>query len=296
VESARDPELLTLKKKANCNYVMIGLESINPATLKLYNKHATIEKNVQAVEAYHKAGIKIHGMFVLGSDADTKQTIRETLEWAKKMKLETAQFFALTAVPGPPLTQRLEREGRVLSRQWHLFDAQHAIVRPKLMTPYELQEGVFQAALDFYSYKEAVKRLFSGDQRLFNFFIRIQGRYLSKQIMKDNHEYQAALRQLDEWHSAIQGSYQNWTERFESVVNDVSVTVEEKRAQLERHMNDVVQRAKDSYNSLNEEFWPYCKRMVDDVLVKVHQCYHQAVTPTDPLPPDMDLTPVASSQ
>jgi radical SAM superfamily enzyme YgiQ (UPF0313 family) len=297
VESARDPELLKLKKQARCSYVMIGLESINPDTLKLYNKHATLEKNVLAVEAYHRAGIKVHGMFVLGSDADTKETIRETLEWAKKLKLETAQFFALTAVPGPPLTKRLESEGRVLSRQWHLFDAQHAVVQPKLMTASELQDGVFQAALDFYSYKEAFKRLFDGDNRLFNFVIRLQGRYLSKQIMKDNREYQAALRQLDEWHSGIQNNYHSWIERLESTMNDMSASVEEKRAHLERYMNDLVHRAKESYTSLNEQFRPYCNHVVDDVLTKIHECYHQATRSlSSSLPPDIDLTPVASSQ
>ncbi|MBI3949465.1 MAG: radical SAM protein [Acidobacteria bacterium] len=280
VESARDPELLKLKKRANCGYVMIGLESINPQTLKLYNKHATLEKNILAIEAYHHAGIKVHGMFVLGSDADTKETIRETLEWAKKMKLDTAQFFALTAVPGPPLTQRLEREGRVLSNQWHLFDAQHAVVRPARMTPCELQDGIFQASLDFYSYREAFKHLFSGDQRLYNSFIRIRGRYLSKQIIKDNREYQAALQQLDHWYVTVQNGLQGWRERLDSLVNDVSASVEEQRAHLEHHMNETVHRVKDSYTTISEQFRPYCKQVVDDVLTKIHECYHQTVTPS----------------
>jgi radical SAM superfamily enzyme YgiQ (UPF0313 family) len=277
VESARDPELLKLKKRANCHYVMMGLESVNPATLKLYNKHSTVEKNVQAVEAYHRAGIKVHGMFVLGSDADTKETIRETLDWAKKMKLETAQFFALTAVPGPPLSQRLEREGRVISKQWHLFDAQHAIVRPAKMSASELQEGVFQAALDFYSYREAFKRLFTGDHRLYSFLIRIQGKHLSKRIIKDSREYQTALRQLEEWHDALHSGCQTWTRKFESTVNDVSVTLEQKREQIEQYTHEVVQWARSSYNTLSEQFRPYCKQVVADVAAKLHQAYHQAL-------------------
>jgi radical SAM superfamily enzyme YgiQ (UPF0313 family) len=277
VESARDPELLKLKKRANCSYVMIGLESINPDTLKLYNKHTTIEKNVQAVEAYHRVGIKVHGMFVLGSDADTKETIRETLEWAKKMKLETAQFFALTAVPGPPLTQRLEREGRVLSNQWNLFDAQHVVVRPARMSAVELQEGIFKAALDFYSYREAIKRLFDSNHRLFDFVIRVRGKSLSKQIIEDNREYQAALRQLDNWHSSIQSSVQSWRERLDSRLNDVSASVEEKRTQLEHHMNEVAHRVRESYTTMSEQFRPYCNQVVDDVLAKIHEYYHQTL-------------------
>lgn len=276
VESARDPELLALKKRANCHYVMLGLESINPATLKLYNKHATLERNIEAVEAYHRAGIKVHGMFVLGSDADTRETIRETVRWAKKMKLESAQFFALTAVPGPPLSQRLEREGRILSTQWHLFDAQHAVVRPARMTPWELQEGIFSASLDFYSYKEAFRLLLNSRHRWFNFLIRIQGRMLSKQIIKDSREYQAALQQLDAWHSAVQHSLEQWRKRLDHLMNDVTVSVEEKRAQLEQHMSDMMQKLRESHTMINEQFRPYCKRVIDDLLTKIHDSFHQA--------------------
>jgi hypothetical protein len=188
----------------------------------------------------------------------------------------------LTAVPGPPLSQRLEREGRVLSREWHLFDAQHAVVRPANMTPYELQEGIFNAALDFYSYKEALKRLFSGDQRLFNCLIRIQGRYLSKRIIKDNQEYQAALQQLDHWHATIQHGVQSWKDRLDSLVNDMSASVEEKRAQLESHVNDIVHKVRESYTTVSEQFRPYCTQVVDDVLAKIHDYYHQTLTPLKP--------------
>jgi len=146
------------------------------------------------------------------------------------------------------------------------------------MTASELQEEVFKAALDFYSYKEAFKRLFSGDRRWFNFLLRIQGKYLSQQIIKDNREYQAALRQLDEWYSTIQKSYQGWAERIERAVSDVSASVEEKPEQLERYLSEVVQSAKHSYDTLSQQFHLYCQQVVDDVLAKIHDCYHQAAT------------------
>jgi radical SAM superfamily enzyme YgiQ (UPF0313 family) len=286
VESARDIELLKLKKRANCNYVMIGLESVNPQTLKLYNKHATVEKNRLAVEAYHRVGIKVHGMFVLGSDADTVETIRQTLEWAKKMKLETAQFFALTAVPGPPLSERLDREGRILCKQWHLFDAQHVVVRPACMTAAQLQEGVFRASLDFYSYREAFKHLFvGGPHRLFNFLIRLQGRRLSRQIIRDSHEYHLALRQLDEWQATAQARIQQWTEKAEAAIADMSISVEEKRQALERHIADLLQWAKQSSATLHDHFRPYCQAVLDDLLSKIHDGYHRALASLRPLPP-----------
>ena len=63
-------------KRANCAMVFIGLESVNEETLKLFKKHVTLEKNRAAIAAFNEAGIRVHGMFVLGSDADTSQTLR----------------------------------------------------------------------------------------------------------------------------------------------------------------------------------------------------------------------------
>ena len=131
VETAQDPELLKLMKRANCGMVCIGLESVNEETLKLYHKHSDLEKNRKAIEAFHRAGIRVHGMFVLGSDADTEQTLAETLKFARDTNLSTAQFFALTTAPGTPLARRLAEEKRIIAwGDWHLFDAQHAVVCP----------------------------------------------------------------------------------------------------------------------------------------------------------------------
>ena len=65
VETAQDRELLKLMKRANCAMVFIGLESVNEETLKLFNKHSTLEKNRRAIAAFEEAGIRVHGMFVL---------------------------------------------------------------------------------------------------------------------------------------------------------------------------------------------------------------------------------------
>jgi anaerobic magnesium-protoporphyrin IX monomethyl ester cyclase len=124
-------------KRANCAMVFIGLESVNEETLKLFNKHSTLEKNRSAIAAFKEAGIRVHGMFVLGSDADTPETLRETLEFARSSRLTTTQFFALTALPGPPLTRRLAEEKRIFAwGDWQLFDAQHAVVCPSRISSF----------------------------------------------------------------------------------------------------------------------------------------------------------------
>jgi radical SAM superfamily enzyme YgiQ (UPF0313 family) len=271
VESACDPDMLNLMARTGCTYVFIGLESISDETLKLYHKHATLEKNRAAIEAFHKVGIRVHGMFVLGSDADTKQTIADTAVFAKKMNLDSAQFFALTAVPGPPLTARYLREGKIITPgQWHLFDAQHAVVRPSKMTPYELQIGTIKASLDFYSYREAVRHLLAG-RGLFNFLVRIKGRQLAKRILADNAEYVRSLKQLDEWQSKVHGEVESWREWASRLVEDTSLGLEEKIEQVQRYVNERGRQLRESYEALQVDFKPYCQNLVDKLIDRLNQ-------------------------
>lgn len=271
VESAGDPELLALMKRANCSTVFIGLESVNPETLKLYNKHATVERNREAIEAYHAAGIKVHGMFVLGSDADTIETVRETLAFAKRMRLDTAQFFALTVVPGPPLTRRLYSEGRVLNwGQWHLYDAQHASVQAKRISPLALQEAVFQASLDFYSIREAFQRLFSGDHRWYNFLIRLEGKMLTRQIVRDNQEYIDSLRQLHNWHQRLEAEANAMMERTRARLVELGTNLEVQRTRVREYVSETTQRFRESLAHVPAGFEPFCRQWLDSTAAQLH--------------------------
>ena len=197
VETAQDRELLRLMKRANCAMVFVGLESVNEETLKLFKKHVTLEKNRAAIAAFNEAGIRVHGMFVLGSDADTSQTLTETLKFARDSRLTTAQFFALTALPGPPLTRRLAEEKRIFAwGDWQLFDAQHAVVCPSRISPSELQAGIFRLSRQFYSASEALRHLIHG--RWYDFAIRLRGSFLTRRIERDSASYTRALDKFDQ--------------------------------------------------------------------------------------------------
>jgi len=263
VEAANDPELLRLMARTGCACVFIGLESVNDETLRLYHKHSTLEKNRAAIEAFHRVGIRVHGMFVLGSDADTVETIQQTLRFAKEMNLDTAQFFALTPVPGPPLTARLERAGKVVAPgQWHLYDAQHAVIWPEKMTAYELQMGTIRASLDFYSYREAWRQWREG-RGLFNVLIRIKGRRLARQIVRDSAPYVAALKQLEQWRRQVEQVQEEGSERMKRVVEDGRLCAQEKMMRLRELMNEVAARIHADVDRVPANFLPYARQFAD---------------------------------
>ncbi len=146
-----DHEMLHMLREAGCYLVYLGLESANPETLRDFNKQQTVEDIAGGLRALADYGIKTHGMFVFGSDSDTLETVEETVDFALEHPVGSAQFLLLTPLPGTRQFARLEREGRLFTRNWSLYDGHHVVFWPKHMSPEELQAATLEAHRRFYS-------------------------------------------------------------------------------------------------------------------------------------------------
>ena len=282
VETAQDAELLKLMKRAHCGMVCIGLESVNEETLKLYHKHSNLEKNRKAIEAFHRAGIRVHGMFVLGSDADTQQTLAETLTFARDTNLSTAQFFALTTAPGTPLARRLAEESRIIAwGDWHLFDAQHAVVCPAQLTPSQLQEGIFRLSREFYSVSEAFRRLFRGPNRLFNFAIRIQGNRLARRIERDNEGFVESLQKFDAVRARLAAELDRLGEQVRGKWHELGVGLEDRQARAKVYLRELSRQLEATCDRLQVEMVPYGKAL-REMAAKMLEKDFQAVASNPP--------------
>jgi len=280
VETAQDRELLRLMKRANCAMVFIGLESVNDETLRLFNKHSTLEKNRCAIAAFNEAGIRVHGMFVLGSDADTPETLRETLKFARESRLFTTQFFALTAVPGPPLTRRLAEEKRIFAwGDWQLFDAQHAVVCSTRISPSELQAGIFRISRQFYSVSEALRHLLHG--RWFDFVIRLQGNFLTRRIERDNASYSRALDRFDKVRADLGVELDKLAEKARAKLREYGVGLEDGQARAKAYFGDLYQQFESACDRLNLDLVPYGHALREMASKKFEK--HLQGLATDPL-------------
>lgn len=148
---ARDNSLLDLMAKAGCKVVCVGFESVNSLSLKAYKKKQTIEEIIGAIRSFHKSKMKIHGMFVLGSDSDSRKTIWDTVRFAKRHKIDTLQMSVLTPFPGTKVYDDLEKEDRIFTKNWSLYDGQHVVFKPKLLSARELQVNMVKAYCKFYA-------------------------------------------------------------------------------------------------------------------------------------------------
>jgi radical SAM superfamily enzyme YgiQ (UPF0313 family) len=277
VETAQDRELLRLMKRANCVMVFIGLESVNEETLKLFHKHSTLEKNRSAIAAFEEAGIHVHGMFVLGSDADTPETLSETLEFARESGLTTTQFFALTALPGPPLTRRLAEEKRIFAwGDWQLFDAQHAVVCPSHISPSELQAGIYRISRQFYSVSEALRQLVRG--RWYDFAIRLQGSFLTRRIERDNASYTRALAKFDRVRADLGTELDKLTDKARAKLREYGAGLEGGHARARAYVSDLLQQFESACDQFNLELVPYGHALREMGSKKLEKYLHALAT------------------
>jgi radical SAM superfamily enzyme YgiQ (UPF0313 family) len=142
IDVTDDPSLIRDMALAGCTGVFIGFESLDAGNLRDARKRTPAPIDyARRVAILHRYGIQVNGSFVLGFDHDRPDVFARTVEWIEENRLECATFHILTPYPGTPLFRQLEGEGRILHRDWNLYDTAHAVFKPIHMTPEQLVEG-----------------------------------------------------------------------------------------------------------------------------------------------------------
>jgi radical SAM superfamily enzyme YgiQ (UPF0313 family) len=155
-----DLELLDLAAESGCRGLLMGLESIEASNLRSLRKGFNDPANYgKVVEQLHARGIALQGCFVFGLDGDTPEIFLDTARFAVQVGIDLPRFAIVTPFPGTPLHARLEREGRILTRDWSRYDGQHVVFQPKQMSPHELETGTEAAWKFAYSWPSIGRRL-----------------------------------------------------------------------------------------------------------------------------------------
>jgi radical SAM superfamily enzyme YgiQ (UPF0313 family) len=153
---AEDGELLDLMRESGCAQVLIGLESpvesgLSGLELNSDWKHKRWPRYREAIRRIQSHGITVNGCFVLGLDGHTTEIFDQVMEFVRDTQLYEVQITLLTAFPGTPLHDRLQREGRIIQPgRWDmctLFDINY---RPRDMSPEDLDEGFKRLAVELY--------------------------------------------------------------------------------------------------------------------------------------------------
>ena len=163
-----DDELMRLIVESGGMGFVVGFESINPESVdnigKSVNKERGFNKYRDEIAVLRKWGLQTWAAFTIGHDADTIESIKQTVDWALRNKFAFAAFNILMPYPQTPLYKQLQAEGRLLyDGRWWLHDEyrfNRASFIPKNMTPDELTEVGFYCRKKFNSPLSVFKRMF----------------------------------------------------------------------------------------------------------------------------------------
>jgi radical SAM superfamily enzyme YgiQ (UPF0313 family) len=155
-----DLPLLDLAARSGCRGLLMGLESISTPSLRGSGKGFNDPgRYAEVVRLLHDRGIALQGCFVFGMDQDTPDVFMRTARFAVDSGVDLPRFATVTPFPGTDLYRRLEREGRILTRNWELYDGQHVVFRPARMSVEQLQQGTEAAWKYAYSWRSIASRL-----------------------------------------------------------------------------------------------------------------------------------------
>jgi radical SAM superfamily enzyme YgiQ (UPF0313 family) len=164
IDIARDQELVRLMAESGCISALIGFESLDPASLKEIKKGWNVkwQSYDDAIEVFQSEGIMIYGTFVFGCENDTLENFDIAVDFAIRHRFILANFNPLTPMPGAPLFDRMQREGRLLHDRWWLdpeFKYGDATMLPMNMTAEELTTACFSARQKFNTMKSIFHRI-----------------------------------------------------------------------------------------------------------------------------------------
>lgn len=105
-------------KEAGCRELLVGFESGNQDILNNVNKGITLEHSREFMSMAKKAGIDVHGCFVMGLPGETEKTMQETIDFALSLGLHTVQFSAAVPFPGTEYYDYCKEKGFIRANKW----------------------------------------------------------------------------------------------------------------------------------------------------------------------------------
>ena len=151
VDSILRGDLIERAAEAGLRSIFVGFETLTPGNLARSNKRQNLGRDYTAVtDRLHRLGIMINGSFVFGMDDDREDVFARTVEWAIENGVTTATFHIQTPYPGTRLYARMEKEGRITTRNWDLYDTRHVVYQPTHLRQEALKTGYDWAYREFY--------------------------------------------------------------------------------------------------------------------------------------------------
>jgi radical SAM superfamily enzyme YgiQ (UPF0313 family) len=151
VDSILRGDAIERAAEAGLRSLFVGFETLTPANLARSNKRQNLGRDYRAVtKRLNDLGVMINGSFVFGMDDDDQDVFRRTVDWAIESGITTATFHIQTPYPGTRLYSQMEQQGRIVTRNWDLYDTRHVVYRPARLGAAAIEAGYNWAYREFY--------------------------------------------------------------------------------------------------------------------------------------------------
>lgn len=159
IEIADDRGLLDLARRAGCRGLFVGIETTNARNLEAVDKGFNRSSNYnRRIAAIRRKGIGVIAGMIVGMDNDDRGVFERTLRFLDRSRIDALQLNIMTPLPGTPLFDHFDRQGRIIDRNWSRYDFRHTVIAPRMMTARELQAGADWLYSRFYRLDRIVLR------------------------------------------------------------------------------------------------------------------------------------------
>lgn len=115
-------DILKKMKEAGCHSIGIGVESANLRIIDRIKKNVNLPEVIKVIGFAHKLKIRVLLYFQFGLPGETRETMRETLDYALKSRADLATFGIATPVPGTPFYDYIKENNLFITNDWSRFD------------------------------------------------------------------------------------------------------------------------------------------------------------------------------
>jgi anaerobic magnesium-protoporphyrin IX monomethyl ester cyclase len=154
----RHPEMVVSMGRSGASIVFLGIESGSATTLQQLGKRSPAGEAAEAVRLLTANGIESYGSYIIGALNEGPREIEETIEMARTLDTNIAQFSILTPYPGTPLYD--EMKGLIATRNWKRYDGVHLVFRHPRINYHRLHFLLIRAYVRFYRRSERAKSNF----------------------------------------------------------------------------------------------------------------------------------------
>jgi radical SAM superfamily enzyme YgiQ (UPF0313 family) len=159
IQIAHNPELLKIVADSGCTTLSFGLESISPKSLDCINKSwCRPDEYQKIIRTVTNAGIEVASEMIVGIDADTPQSLHNTVQFVLNTPIIAPKFYIMTPIPGTDFYHEMCKSQRIVEKDLFKFSPSNAVITHPNMTTSELNTIYWQMYESVYTIPRIFKR------------------------------------------------------------------------------------------------------------------------------------------